>query len=293
MRNEIIIDAKLVKNLIDEQFPQWSQLPMRAVKVSGWDNRTFHLGDEMLVRMPSSEDYAWQVEKEQKWLPKLAPHLPLKIPVPLAMGMPSQDYPWNWSIYRWLPGETAAIDPINNLENFAKQLAEFLNTLRRIDTAGGPVAGFHSFYRGGSLKMYDQETRRAIETLKNKIDTKLATTIWETALQSEWQNAPAWVHGDMSAGNLLVQHGQLSAVIDFGQLAVGDPACDLVVAWTLFKNESRMIFRNTINLDKSTWERACGWVLWKNLIVLAKISNPNNTESKKANEIIKDIFTDY
>ncbi len=286
------INATLVRQLIDTQFPQWKDLPIRAVAKSGWDNRTFHLGDHMLVRMPSAADYALQVEKEQLWLPKLAPLLPFPIPAPLALGEPTQHYPWHWSIYRWLEGETAASTPITHLSDFATSLGRFLTALQNIDTTNGPVAGPHSFYRGGALSIYDTETRQAIDTLKDRIDTDTATNVWETALATHWDKLPVWVHGDISTGNLLVKNGQLSAVIDFGQLCIGDPACDLAIAWTLFKEDSRKAFRASLNLDTNTWARGRAWTLWKALICAAGL-DPNNAETAQYWRIIDEVIADH
>lgn len=260
---KLVIDEPLVRRLVAAQFPKWKDLPIQPVALSGWDNRTFHLGNEMLVRMPSSSEYAAQVEKEQHWLPKLAPFLPLPIPTPLAIGEPMEGYPWKWSIYRWLEGETAASGYIANLSEFAASLAEFLSAFQSIDSTGGPLPGLHSFHRGGSLKVYDSEVRQAITALKDKIDVNAATKVWEKALATTWRGSPVWVHGDISAGNLLVQNGRLFAVIDFGQLAVGDPACDLAIAWTLFKGKSREAFRAGIPLDEGTWARGLGWTLYR------------------------------
>lgn len=290
---KLIIDEKLARSLVDNQFPQWKKLPIRPVEQGGWDNRTFHLGETMLVRMPSDTHYALQVEKEQHWLPILAPLLPLLIPSPVAIGEPQYEYPWKWSIYRYLPGESASNAHITDLNQFAKKLAEFLYVFQKIDTTHGPIAGLHSFYRGGSLSTYDTETRKAISTLSNKIDKNAATDIWETALRTSWQNPPVWVHGDLSPGNLLVQDGQLSAVIDFGQLAIGDPACDLAITWTFFKDQSREIFRKNLSLDADTWARGRAWTLWKALIVAAGSTNPNNAEAKECWRIIDDVINDH
>lgn len=291
--DRLIIDAPLVRRLVATQFPKWKDLPIRSVALSGWDNRTFHLGNDMLVRMPSAAEYEFQVEKEHKWLPKLAPYLPLPIPTPLAMGKPSNDYPWKWSIYRWLEGETAATGRIDNLVDFAANLAQFLVALQSIDSTNGPAPGLHSFYRGGSLTIYDTETRKAIEALKDKIDVATAIEIWEAALATTWSKKPVWVHGDMSAGNLLVKEGRLSAVIDFGQLAVGDPACDLAIAWTLFKGKSRAVFYDNLPLDAETWARGRAWTLWKALVVAAGFTNPNNAESTKCWRIIDEVLMDH
>ncbi len=288
---KLTIDVALVNRLIAAQFPHWQDLPVQAVPNGGWDNRTFRLGENMLVRMPSAADYAVQVEKEQYWLPKLAPSLPLSIPTPLAMGQSGEGYPWRWSIYQWLEGEPAASARMNNWRDFAVSLGRFLQALQSIDSTDGPAAGMHSFYRGGSLAYYDKSTREAIAKLKDQIDADAATATWEAALNTRWQYSPVWVHGDVSAGNLLVQNGQLSAVIDFGQLAVGDPACDLVIAWTLFSGESRTAFRDILSLGADTWLRAKAWTLWKALITAAGFTSPNNFEAQQCRHIINEVLT--
>jgi len=263
--DKIHIDVPLVRRLIATKFPQWADLEIKPVEFRGWDNKTFHLGQHMTVRLPSHAEYAGQVEKEQHWLPKLAPYLPLLIPMPQAMGKPSPEYPLHWSIYKWLEGSPASIECIADLSQFATALAEFLSALQQCDATGGPLAGEHNFYRGGSLSIYDTETREAIENLEDKNYAKATTEVWDLALASAWERPPVWVHGDVAVGNLLVKNGQLSAVIDFGQLGIGDPACDLAIAWTFFTGENREAFRSVLNLDKATWERGRGWALWKAL----------------------------
>ncbi len=286
------IDVALVHRLVAAQFPQWKDLSIRPVAFSGWDNRTFHLGEHMLVRMPSAAEYAAQVEKEHKWLPRLAPFLPLPIPEPLAIGESAIGYPWRWSIYRWLDGDTAVSAHISDLRAFAASLAHFLIALQQIDPTGGPLPGPHSFYRGGALTVYDTETREAITALKGKIDIDAAAEVWEAALATSWRGAPVWVHGDVSAGNLLVQEGRLSAVIDFGQLTVGDPACDLAIAWTLFGGESREVFRSMLPLDAGTWARGRGWTLWKALIIAAGLTDTNAVKGGQCWHIIDEVLAD-
>ena len=293
MNNQLIIDELLVSRLISIQFPQWKKLPIQLVKPGGWDNRTFRLGKDLLVRMPSSAAYAAQIEKECKWLPKLAPSLPLPIPIPLAMGKPGNGYPWKWSIYHWLEGNTATFKHIANLSDFAAHLARFLLALQRIPTTNGPLPGAHSFYRGGLLKTYDAEIRKALSILKNKIDTHSIIEIWETALSTKWKKPPVWVHGDISIDNLLVKKGQLSAVIDFGMLAIGDPACDLAISWTLFKEESRKIFQTTLSFDSETWNRSKAWTLWKALITAANLTTTKTIEVEQSWHIINEVLTDY
>jgi len=291
--DEVHIDAALVRRLVAAQFPQWADLPIEPVEFDGWDNRTFHLGAHMTVRLPSATAYALQVEKEHRWLPKLAPLLPLPIPVPLAKGAPADGYPWQWSVYRWLEGETATIERIADLRQFAIALGQFLTALQRIDPAGGPPPGQHNFFRGGPLTVYDAETRQATAALDGKIDTDATSAVWEAALQAPWHGAPVWFHGDVAAGNLLVKGGRLSAVIDFGTSGVGDPSCDLAIAWTLFGEESRDAFRAALQLDDATWARGRGWTLWKGLITLAAHIDTNPLEAERARRVIDEVLTDH
>lgn len=284
------IDVSLVRRLL-VQFPQWADLPVKRVAFDGWDNTTFRLGEDLSVRLPSAQAYAGQVEKEHRWLPRLAPLLPLPIPVPLAMGVPANGYPWHWSVYRWLEGENATIKSIADLQQFATTLAQFLAALQRIDPADGPPPGQHNFFRGGPLTTYDSETRDAIATLRGKIDADAVTAVWEAALRATWHGPPVWLHGDVSAGNLLVEKGRPNAVIDFGCTAVGDPACDLTIAWTLFSGESRDAFREALPLDRATWARGRGWALWKGLITLVKHTT-NPTKARNARGVIDDVLVD-
>jgi aminoglycoside phosphotransferase (APT) family kinase protein len=287
------INVALVSQLIASQFPQWAHLPVKPVEFSGWDNRTFHLGPSMSVRLPSAEGYVAQVEKEHRWLPMLAPHLPLPIPVPLVKGAPGHGYPWPWSVYRWLEGENATLERITDLSQFAISLAEFLLALQRIDATDGPPAGEHNFFRGGPLMIYDAETRETIQELAGEVDADAATRVWDAALETTGQGAPVWVHGDVAVGNLLIKTGRLSAVIDFGCSSIGDPACDLVMAWTFFSGESREAFRATLGLDQATWARARGWALWKALITLAEHIEGNPVKAAEARRVITEVLADH
>jgi aminoglycoside phosphotransferase (APT) family kinase protein len=287
------INASLVRRLIAAQFPGWADLPVRPVEFDGWDNRTFRLGDGLAVRMPSAAMYVLQVEKEQRWLPRLAPLLPLPIPTPVAMGNPSEDYPWPWSIYRWIEGEIAATAPGVDRVRFARSLAQFLNALRRVDATGGPPPGPHNFYRGGRLSIYDGETRRALAGLAGKIDTVAAAAVWDAALKADWRGPAVWLHGDMSATNLLVKNGRLSSVIDFGSSGVGDPACDTTIAWTYLSGKSREVFRAALAQDDATWARGRGWALWKALIVYAGHCQTHPHEARKARQIIDAVLAEH
>ncbi len=285
-----VIDDVLVRHLVSAQFPQWARLPVRSVGAGGWDNRSFRLGEDMIVRLPSAAAYAAQVEKEQRWLPRLAPLLPIRIPMPLGVGEPADGYPWKWSIYRWIEGEAAAPEDVADSGAFAASVAGFLVALHRIDSRGGPSPGAHNFHRGGSLDTYDAETREAIASLGGRIDAQAATSAWEAALGTAWDHSPVWVHGDMSPGNLLSQDGRLNAVIDFGMLGVGDPACDLSIAWTLFRGESRGVFRAMLPFDSGTWNRARAWTLWKALIVAAGLSRTNAIEWAQPLRVLDEVL---
>jgi aminoglycoside phosphotransferase (APT) family kinase protein len=263
-----VIDAALARRLVDSQFPQWSELPVRGVELDGWDNRTFRLGDDLTVRLPSGDWYAEQVEKEQRWLPVLAPRLPLPIPTPVARGEPDAGYPYAWSVYRWLDGTPAVTAPVADLENFATTLAAFLVALQSVDATDGPPPGRHNFFRGGPLATYEAEAVSAIEALGDEIPRATVQRVWEDAMRTTWQREPVWLHGDVAAGNLLVRDGRLAAVIDFGCSGVGDPACDMVIAWTFLSGASRDRFRAARGVDAATWSRGRGWGLWKALITL-------------------------
>ncbi len=259
------IDQKFAQKLVHEQFPEWSLLPIHEVKNSGWDNRTFHLGSDMLIRIPRDEEHAPPILKEYQWLPKLASKLPILIPTPIALGQPSTECPWHWSINRWITGESLTKERTQDMSCFAKELGQFLKAFQSLDASGGPIAGTHNFYRGGSLRAYDHEMQAAIPKIENADEQAIATQLWQDALSSQWGKAPVWVHGDFAMGNILVEQGRLKAVIDFGQLAIGDPACDLVIAWNFFAGDSREVFKNTVQLDRNTWIRALGWAFWKTL----------------------------
>jgi aminoglycoside phosphotransferase (APT) family kinase protein len=270
------IDAALVSRLLAGQFPQWAGLPVRPVAVDGWDNRTYRLGDDMTVRLPTAPGYVPAVAKENTWLPVLGPRLPVPVPEVLGRGRPGAGYPYPWSVRRWLPGETAtAPERVGGpaaLRRFAEDVGCFVLALRGADATGGPAAGEHSWHRGAPPAYYDEETRAALKSLDGLglVDTALAARVWQAALDAPYEGPPVWFHGDIAGGNLLVREGRLAAVLDFGTSGVGDPACDLVIAWTLFSGESRAAFRRTVGGDAGMWARARGWALWKALISVVR-----------------------
>jgi len=275
--DEVDIDVGLVRRVLATQFPAWAELPLTPVSSAGTDNALYRLGDDMAVRLPRIGWAVGQVEAELRWLPRLAPHLPLAIPIPLAMGVPDEGYPWHWGVYRWLEGENATLERIGDPTAAAVTLAGFITALQRIDTAGGPWPGPNNSGRGVPLAARDEGTRAAIASLSGMIDIEAATAAWDAALRAPiWDGPPVWIHGDLQSGNLLAQRGALCAVIDWGCMGVGDPACDLMPAWNLFTAETRAVFREAMSVDDATWARGRGWALSCGLIALPyyKISNP-------------------
>jgi len=198
---------------------------------------------------------------------------------PPGNGGPQRGLPMELVLYRWLEGEIASNERVDDLTEFATTLAPFLGALQQIDPTGGPPPGQQNFFRGGPLETYDAETRSAITALGDQIVTETATAAWETAIAATWRGSPVWFHGDVSASNLLVRDGRLSAVIDFGCSGVGDPACDVTIAWTLLSGESREALREALPADAATWARGRGWALWKGLITLAEQINTNLIEA--------------
>jgi len=287
------VDVPLVQRLVGTQFPQWADLPIRAVDNDGWDNWTFHLGDRMKVRLPSAMGYSEQAEKEARWLPKLAPRLPLPVPVPVGIGQAAEGYPCSWSIYEWLEGEPTRREAVDDPVQFGWDLAKFLIALQRIDTTGGPPPGQHNFFRGADvMSVYGDEARQSVDKLADVIDASAAHEVLDAAEAAVIVEQPVWIHGDIAVGNLLVRDGRLGAVIDFGGCAVGDPACDLVITWVFLEGAGRDAFRLSVPADEAMWARARGWALWKAALVLANNSviNPNENSPRS---VIEAVIAEY
>lgn len=275
--NEVDIDVPMVLRLVESQFPRWADLAIEPVASAGTDNALFRLGDKLVVRLPRIDWAVDMVAKEQRWLPVLGPHLTLAIPRIVGRGLPGEGYPWPWSIQTWLPGQNAVVSRLGNPIQFARDLARFIISLQDVDPIGGPLPGSHNAGRGVSLAARDKATRKALRELKGEIDARAAAAAWREALDvPAWERPPVWLHGDLQAGNLLVQNGRLTAVIDFGCAGVGDPACDLAVAWNLFTSDMRLPFQETLAVDEATWARGRGWALSIALIQLPyyKETNP-------------------
>lgn len=244
------IDAALARRLVDTQFPQWAELPLRRHAPAGSDHVIYRLGEELSVRLPRHAGAIKQAKKEAEWLARLAPHLPLAIPVLVEVGEPAFGYPWPWAVSRWLDGEMATVENLSSSHEAAETLAEFLTALHRFDAA--PTADL----AGRPLAARDTETRSAIAAVSDAFDTAAMTELWDTALAAPGgDRPPVWFHGDFHTGNLLTTDGRLSAVIDFGELGVGDPACDLIIACTLMSAQTRATFRAALDVDDATWAR--------------------------------------
>ncbi len=292
--DEVDTSVSLVARLLSTQFPQWADPPIEPVPSAGTDNALYRLGDDMAARLPRINRATKQVDKERQWLPRLAPFLPLAIPIPLAKGDPGEGYPWHWSIYQWLEGENATTDRIADPRQAAADLARFITALQRIDTTGGPPPGPHNFYRGEPLAMRDTRTRDAIATLRGTLDDDAVTAVWNAAIEAPaWHGPPVWLHGDLQSGNLLTIQGRLSAVIDFGGLGVGDPACDVMAAWLFLSAETRDAFRAALQVDDATWARGRGWALSVGLTALPYYQNTNPVLAGIARRAIDEALADY
>ena len=292
--NEQAIDVALVRRLIASQFPQWAHLDLTPVASAGTDNALYRLGDELVVRLPRVQSAVAQVGKEQRWLPQLAAALPIAIPAPLAKGAPAEGFPWAWSVYRWLPGDNARAAPVTDKREAARTLAAFLRALRQIDPTGGPEPGAHNSGRGVPLATRDGGVRRALEALRTDLDSRTleaAATEWRAAIDaSVWDRPGMWIHGDLHGGNMLVDGGRLSAVIDWGCLGVGDPACDLMVAWTFLDARAREVFRAALDVDDAAWARSRGWALSMALIALPYYRDTNPGLVAISNDILREVL---
>ena len=257
--DELVIDVGQVRQLVADQFPAWAGLPVERVRSWGTEHAIFRLGADKSVRMPRIAVATGQIEREQQWLPRLTP-LPLRIPAPLGIGEPGEGYPWRWAVHSWLPGEEAA-GRISDFREAANALGRFVAALQRIDVSGGPRSGPGNHRRGMPLADRNVRTREAIGQL-HEFDRAEVMAAWEEALESPpWEGAPVWVHGDLHQHNLLVEKGRITGVIDFALLSVGDPAADLMAAWTLLPASAREIFRRQVGVDDATWLRGRGTAL--------------------------------
>ena len=288
--DEVDTDVALVRRLLAGQFPHWADLAIAPVESYGTDHDIYRLGDHLAARLPRIEWATEQAAKEAEWLPRLAPQLPLAVPTQLAMGRPAEGYPFDWSVYEWLPGEDAN-NAIGDLNQVAVDLAGFVGALRRIDASDAhprPPRG-----RGAPLAELDEQVRRSIAELDDRVDGEAAIRSWEESLEAPaWDSDEVWVHGDQLPGNLLVVDGRLSAVIDFGGLNVGDPACDLQPAWNVFAGESRTRYRAELEVDDASWLRGRGWSLYQAVSALPYYWHTNPGMIRQASHALAQVLAD-
>lgn len=284
-KNEFNVDETLITNLLKQQCPELAELPLAKIKHYGTDNAIFRVGEEYAIRLPRVEYAAEQIEKEIKWLPKFAPHLPLVIPSPTKIGNPSEEFPHPWYVYHWIDGVDAYNIPPSDLNQLACDLAGFIKALWKLDTNDAPAAR-----RGLPLNTQDKSVREAISNLADMVDTDAVARIWRECLAiPNWNKTPVWLHADLLPSNLLLQDSKLHAVIDFGLMGIGDPACDLIPAWCLFDADARKIFKETIGIDENTWARGKGWALSIALIIMPYYKDTNPVLMSVAKRIIGEI----
>jgi aminoglycoside phosphotransferase (APT) family kinase protein len=253
--DEVEVGDALVRRLLAAQMPHLADLPLAIVEPWGTDNGIWRLGDDLVVRLPRIHWAQGQVDREARWLPVLAPRLPVAVPEPVAVGEPGEGYPYRWAVHRWIPGQGAGLDTIDDPMRFALDLAALVGSLRDLPTAGAPAP--HN--RARSPAEYDDATRRAIAGASHLVDASAATTVWEEALAATpHAAAPVWVHGDLE-GNCLVRDGHLSGLVDWGSACAGDPAVDVQVVWSpLFTERSRAAFIEALDVDDAALARSRG-----------------------------------
>ena len=260
--DEVDVDVRLVRRLLAAQFPEWSRLPVEPVLPRGTDNALYRLGEELVARLPRTPRTRRRCRSEREWLPRLAPHLPVAVPVPLADGEPGEGYPFEWAVYSWLEGENATSDRIEDETRLAADLAGLIAALQQIDPTGGPEPGPWNVNRGEPISRRDEAVRSSIEKLGEAVDADRVTALWERDSSApDWDRPPVWLHGDLDARNLLARNGRLSGVVDWGCVGVGDPACDVMVAWKMLSAPARGLFRDALSVDDATWARARAWAL--------------------------------
>ncbi len=286
--DEVATDPCLVRRLLAAQFPDWADLTIEPVTSAGTDNAIYRLGTGMVVRMPRIGWAVEQIEKDHRWLPRLSPQLPLAIPVPLRTGTPGEGYPYPWAVHRWLEGGNAMDEPVADPRRAATDLGMFVLAMQRLDASNGPPST-----RGGPLAAQDDGVRAAMGKLHDVIDIGATTAAWEAAVAAPvWKGRPVWTHGDLLPGNLLVRQGRLSAVIDFGVAGVGDPAVDMLAAWSFLTPGTREVFRTVVGVDDATWSRGRGWALCFGLNALPYYRHTNPVLAGIAQRTIDAVVAD-
>ncbi|MFI2612969.1 aminoglycoside phosphotransferase family protein [Kitasatospora sp. NPDC018619] len=284
-----VVDAALVRRLIAAQFPQWEHLPVTPAAASGADNAMFRLGPELAVRLPRVGWAATGLRREQQWLSRLAPRLPVPVPAPLAVGRPAAGYPWEWSVLRWLDGTNPVAGALAAPGPLAHDLAGFVRALRAADPTGAPAS-----QRSVPLASRDGATRAAIAQLAGTVDAAAATALWDKALRlPEYAGLPVWLHGDLTPGNLLLTGtGRLAAVIDFALMGVGDPSADLIAAWNLLPASARPAFRAALHADEAMWARGRAWAFSLALVAIPYYRHTDQALTANARRVVREVLAD-
>ncbi len=284
---ELDIDLELVGDLVATQFPRLAGLPIRPVQSTGTVNAIFRLGDDLYARLPRMETWAEDLRREWRWLPYLGPQLSLPVPVPVSLGRPDSSYPFFWAIYEWIDGRPYADDLVDDEHRAAVDLARFVIELRRIDTTGAPSAGRRP------LRELDAITREMIASAHGVIDGDAASAAWDRALEAPaWTGTPVWIHTDLLRPNVLVRDGRICAVIDFGGAGIGDPAADLIAAWSVFGPTGRSAFRDALEVDDGTWNRARGFALHQAALIIPYYRETNPGFVASAQRTVTEVLAD-
>jgi aminoglycoside phosphotransferase (APT) family kinase protein len=272
--DELLIDLSLVRALLDRALPEYASLPLSRLRASGSTNALFRLGDELLVRLPRQPGGTATIEKEARWLPQIGPLLPVSVPEVVAVGEPDLGYLERWSVVRWLEGDVPTVaDPASRAgptrPALALDLAAVVTSLRDIQVPDSALVDPQlRSYRGAPLQSMDDATRGNLAACRDvsalDLDLDAALRVWEEAMalpETGSGSEPGWYHGDLMAENLLVRGGRLTAVLDFGVLAVGDPTIDLIAAWEVLDPAARDVFRRAVGADETSWLRGRAWAL--------------------------------
>jgi aminoglycoside phosphotransferase (APT) family kinase protein len=285
--DELAIDAALVRKLLAEQMPELAQLPLRTVAPPGTVHAMFRLGDDLAVRLPRTAAWAGDLERERVWLPRLRDRVSLQVPEPVAYGRTTEDFPLPWAVYRWLVGSPYSKDLVRDEEETAEDLAEFVRELRRGPSVNAPATGRRP------LSELDEATRSAVAEAADLLDSGAVSAAWDRALTAPpFSGEKTWIHTDLLPSNMLVRGGRLVAILDFGNVGVGDPAADVIPAWTVFGPVARRRFREVLDVDDGIWERGRGYALTQAALIVPYYRETNPSFSAAALRTIREVVGD-
>lgn len=286
--DEVDINPELIKALLLEQFPEFTNHPLQKMHPEGTDNVLYRLGNDKLIRLPRTKSSSLNIEKELTWLPRLGPKLPISIPKILCKGLSNKNYPFPWLICEWLDGINPDQEDMVGKLKVAADLATFVNAMQQIPAKSGP-----NCRRGQPLNTCDKQVLQSIPLLNKLYDTSLLKKLWESAINvPHWKKEPVWIHGDLHAGNLIVKDRILVGIVDWGLAGVGDPACDMMVAWTLLNQQSRKIFHSIIQPDDDSWARGRGWALFLGIVGYPYYRNKNPIFARIAKRALDQVIAD-